>query len=158
VRQRTQLINAIRGHLTEYGWITPKGPSHVAMLDDLIDEEEMASSLPEAAHAMFRLMLDLLTGLNDEIADLEEDRATRSRERGIAQADDRSRHRSNFCHRDRRPGTASRDLCPRAATLPPGWVSRLFKDRQAASRSSVRHPKWANARSDACSSLAVAPS
>src|SRR6476619_5422410 len=44
VRQRTQLINAIRGHLTEYGWIAPKGPSHVAMLADLI-EEEMARSL-----------------------------------------------------------------------------------------------------------------
>ena len=26
VRQRTQLINAIRGHLTEYGWIAPRGP------------------------------------------------------------------------------------------------------------------------------------
>ena len=60
VRQRTQLINAIRGHLTEYGWIAPKGPSHVAMLADLLEEEEMASSLPEAARAMFRLMLDLL--------------------------------------------------------------------------------------------------
>jgi hypothetical protein len=31
--QRTQLINAVLGHLTEYGWIAPKGPSHVA--DDL---------------------------------------------------------------------------------------------------------------------------
>ena len=30
VRQRTQLINALRGHLTEYGWIAPKGPAHVA--------------------------------------------------------------------------------------------------------------------------------
>ena len=64
VRQRTQLINAIRGHLTEYGWIAPKGPSHVAMLADLLEEEEMASSLPEAARAMFRLMLDLLAGLD----------------------------------------------------------------------------------------------
>jgi transposase len=73
VRQRTQLINAIRGHLTEYGWIAPKGPSHVAMLADLIEEEEMASSLPEAAHAMFRLMLDLLTGLNSKIADLDKE-------------------------------------------------------------------------------------
>jgi transposase len=45
VRQRTQLINAIRGHLTEYGWVAPKGPSHVAMLADLIEEEEMGSSL-----------------------------------------------------------------------------------------------------------------
>jgi transposase len=60
VRQRTQLINAIRGHLTEYGWVAPKGPSHVAMLTDLLEEEEVASSLPEAARAMFRLMLDLL--------------------------------------------------------------------------------------------------
>ncbi len=45
VRQRTQLINAIRGHLTEYGWIAPKGPSHVAKLSDLIEEDAMASSL-----------------------------------------------------------------------------------------------------------------
>ncbi|MBM7487798.1 transposase [Bradyrhizobium sp. USDA 3686] len=60
VRQRTQFINAIRGHLTEYGWIAPEGPSHVAMLTDLIEEGEMASSLPEAAQVIFRLMLDLL--------------------------------------------------------------------------------------------------
>ena len=80
VRQRTQLINAIRGHLTEYGWIAPKGPSHVAMLADLIEEEEMARSLPEAAHAMFRVMLDLLTGLNGKIADLDKEIARRARE------------------------------------------------------------------------------
>jgi transposase len=49
VRQRTQLINAVRGHLTEYGWIAPKGPSYVAMLGDLIEKDDMANSLPEAA-------------------------------------------------------------------------------------------------------------
>ena len=80
VRQRTQLINAIRGHLTEYGWIAPKGPSHVAMLADLIDEKELASSLPAAALAMFRLMLDLLAGLNSKIADLDREIARRARE------------------------------------------------------------------------------
>src|ERR1700719_792906 len=80
VRQRTPLINAIRGHLTEYGWIAPKGPSHVAMLADLLEEEEMASSLPEAARAMFRLMLDLLAGLNGKIADLDKEIARRARE------------------------------------------------------------------------------
>ena len=64
VRRRTQLINAIRGHLAEYGWIASMGPSHVAMLADLLEEEQMAGSLPKAAHAMFRLMLDLLAGLN----------------------------------------------------------------------------------------------
>src|SRR5467141_3663116 len=80
VRQRTQLINAIRGHLTEYGWVAPKGPSHVAMLADLSEEEEMTSSLPEAARAMFRVMLDLLAGLNSKIADLDKEIARRARE------------------------------------------------------------------------------
>jgi transposase len=78
VRQRTQLINAIRGHLTEYGWIAPKGPSHVTMLADLL-EEEMARSLPEAARPMIRLMLDLLVGLNGKITDLDQEIARRAR-------------------------------------------------------------------------------
>src|SRR6516162_6380224 len=84
LRQRTQLINAIRGHLTEYGWIAPKGPSHVTMLADLIEEEEMANSLPEAALAMFRLMLDLLAGLNGKIADLDKEIARRAREDDVS--------------------------------------------------------------------------
>jgi transposase len=79
VRQRTQLINAIRGHLTEYGWVAPKGPSHVAMLGDLL-EEEMASSLPPAALAMFRVMLDLLAELDGRIVDLDREIARRARE------------------------------------------------------------------------------
>jgi transposase len=84
VRQRTQLINAIRGHLTEYGWIAPKGPSHVAMLADLLEEEEMASSLPEAARAMFRLMLDLLAGLDRKTVDLDKEIVRRAREDGVS--------------------------------------------------------------------------
>jgi transposase len=83
VRQRTQLINAIRGHLAEYGWVAPKGPSHMARLADLIEEEEMVSSLPEAALAMFRLMLNLLAGLNDRIVDLDKEIARRARENEV---------------------------------------------------------------------------
>jgi transposase len=83
VRQRTQLINAIRGHLTEYGWVAPKGPSHVAMLDDML-EGEMGSSLPEAATPMFRTMLDLLGQLNAKIGELDKEIARRAREDAIA--------------------------------------------------------------------------
>ena len=50
VRQRTQLINAIRGHLTEYGWVAPKGASYVSMLRYML-EKETASLLPPAAVA-----------------------------------------------------------------------------------------------------------
>jgi transposase len=76
VRQRTQLINSIRGHLT----VAPKGPSHMARLSDLIEEEAMISSLPEAARTMFHLMLDLLAGLIDRIADLDKEISRRARE------------------------------------------------------------------------------
>jgi transposase len=38
VRQRTQCINALRGHLTEFGWVVPKGTTHVATLIDQVEE------------------------------------------------------------------------------------------------------------------------
>jgi transposase len=79
VKQRTQLINAIRGHLSEYGWVAPKGPSHVAMLADLLEEEGMASTLPEAARSMLRVMLDLLGNLDDRIKELDKEIARRAR-------------------------------------------------------------------------------
>jgi transposase len=50
------------------------------MLADLIDKDEMANSLPGAARAMFRVMLDLLTGLSRKIADLDKEIARRARE------------------------------------------------------------------------------
>ena len=62
VRQRTQIINALRGHLAEYGWVAPKGPSHVAMLADC-DQERCRLRLPEAARAMFLVMLEMLDEL-----------------------------------------------------------------------------------------------
>ena len=32
VRQRTQLINALRGQLAEFGLVAPKGPIHLKLL------------------------------------------------------------------------------------------------------------------------------
>lgn len=71
VRQRTQLINALRGHLAEYGWVAPRGTAHMALLADLLDEDEMASSLPEAARDMFTVMTDQLARLDEQITDLD---------------------------------------------------------------------------------------
>ena len=83
VRQRTQLSNAIRGHLTEYGWVAPKGRSYVALLGDLL-EDELGSSLPEAARAMFRVMLGMLEVLDGRIAELDKEIARRAREDEVA--------------------------------------------------------------------------
>ena len=80
VRQRTQLINAIRGHLTEYGWVAPRGKAHMTMLADLIDDEEMASTLPDAARPMFKLMVNLLAELDKQISVLDRGIAWRAKE------------------------------------------------------------------------------
>ena len=74
VRQRTQTINAIRSHMAEYGWVAPKGPSHVAMLAERLEE------LPEAARAMIRVMLEALDQLDRQIAGLDREIARRARE------------------------------------------------------------------------------
>ena len=46
VRQRTQCVNALRGHLLEYGYVFPKGITHVETLVALI--EDLQSSLPDS--------------------------------------------------------------------------------------------------------------
>ena len=39
VRQRTQLINALRGHLAEHGLVAPQGPANVKGLAEAIELE-----------------------------------------------------------------------------------------------------------------------
>lgn len=85
VRQRTQLINAIRGHLAEFGWVAPKGPSHVSVLASMLDEEEeLGAALPEAARTMFRIMTDQLEQLNAQVFLLDKEIARRAREDAAA--------------------------------------------------------------------------
>jgi len=150
VRQRTQLINALRGHLAEYGWVAPRGKAQMAMLADLLDEDEMASSLPERARAMFRIMTDTLAELGGRIADLDKEIARRAREDEVATVDDNPWHRANRYYRDRGAGASCRyvqqrpRLCcvagPRSAPALDGRQSRSW----AASR------KWASELSGGC--------
>ena len=82
VRQRTQLINAVRGHMAEFGWIAPKGSWHRAALADLIQDE--GSCLPQAARRVLALMLASLTSLDGQIAELDQEIARRAREDEVA--------------------------------------------------------------------------
>lgn len=83
VRQRTQTINAIRGHLAEYGWVAPRGPSWMAMLGDMVDGE-LGASLPPAARDMFRIMLSLQEELDTRIRQLDKEIARRARKDEMA--------------------------------------------------------------------------
>ena len=78
VRQRTQLINALRGHLAEYGRIAPQGPSHV---EQLIDEiEDTASGIPEAARNCLIYLVAALRELEEKIAALDKQIAARAKQ------------------------------------------------------------------------------
>ena len=69
VRQRTQCINALRGHLTEYGWVIPKGVPHMARLIERI--EDPAELLPEGARAILSVLIATLRALDEQIAVLD---------------------------------------------------------------------------------------
>src|ERR1700727_445167 len=69
VRQRTQLINALRGHLAEHGVVAPQGPANVKGLAEAIESE--MTSLPLLVVELSRVFLDQIDGLSKTIAELE---------------------------------------------------------------------------------------
>lgn len=50
VRQKTQIINALRGLMAEFGITVPQGPAHVGILISQVEGD--GSSLTEAARAL----------------------------------------------------------------------------------------------------------
>jgi transposase len=74
VRQRTQITNAIRGHLAEYGHVAPKGVCYVERLIDQID------SLPAAAQPALRGLVQAMRALEEQIAGLDREIALRAKE------------------------------------------------------------------------------
>ncbi|MFC3839019.1 IS110 family RNA-guided transposase [Paracoccus rhizosphaerae] len=69
VRQRTQTINALRGHLAEQGLVAPTGAAHVGRLGALIEGDE--GVLPAAVRDLARLLLGQIAGLTEKIASLD---------------------------------------------------------------------------------------
>jgi transposase len=69
VRQRTQTIDALRGHLAEYGVVAPQGTAHVGRLAGELDEA--ANGLPAAVVELCRLLLEHVAALDERIAGLE---------------------------------------------------------------------------------------
>ena len=66
VRQRMQAINALRGHLAEFGVIAAKGPVHTSKLIAAL--EDPASDLPQAARAILAVLVEELRSLDERVA------------------------------------------------------------------------------------------
>lgn len=82
VGQRTQIINALRGHLGEYGLIAPQGPSHVDRL--IAQVEDPASDVPEAARCCLARFVDVMRHLQVEIDALDKEIAARAKADEVA--------------------------------------------------------------------------
>ena len=82
VRQRTQLINALRGLLAEYGWVAPKGLFHMAGLMTRIEDPDCL--LPSSAREVFLVMIDSIRILDGRINGLDRQIAKRAKEDAVA--------------------------------------------------------------------------
>ena len=78
VRQRTQTINALRGHLAEFGVVAPQGSAHVGRLTAAL--EDSALGLPEAVRELGCLLLEQIVDLDAKIAGLEREVRVRARQ------------------------------------------------------------------------------
>jgi transposase len=63
--QKTQTINALRGHMAEHGIIAQKGTQHLARLQEMLDMN--GSGLPATVVALCHLLLDQIRHLMDRI-------------------------------------------------------------------------------------------
>ena len=69
VRQRTQAINALRGHLAEFGIVAPQGTAQVRQLARVLEDGD--STLPESVLELGRLLLERIDELDEKIYGLD---------------------------------------------------------------------------------------
>ena len=69
VRQRTQCINALRGHLNEFGMVVSRGVPHVASLIARLEDTEEA--IPPGARKILQALVTTLRALDAQVAELD---------------------------------------------------------------------------------------
>ena len=67
IAQRTQLINALRGHFGEIGIVVRKGAHEVKALIDLVMGQETDQTLPDSMRQALNALVAALAGLEGEI-------------------------------------------------------------------------------------------
>jgi transposase len=114
VKQRTQIINALRGHLAEFGVVVAKGPAHVPHLVRAV--EDGAEPIPEIARPILQLMIETLQRLGEQIARLDREIVDR------AKTDEAARRLMTI------PGVGPVTAVALAALAPPAEMFRRGRD------------------------------
>jgi len=72
IRQRTQLINALRAHLAEFGLVAEKGREGLVQLSEIIaDEMNRREALPSAMKQALQAIVDQLAALELQVGTLD---------------------------------------------------------------------------------------
>ena len=82
IRQRTQAINALRGHLTEFGLVVPQGAANAARLIALVEDPD--SGVPAEGMATLKVLVTTLVHLQEEIRKLDVEIEGRAKENEVA--------------------------------------------------------------------------
>jgi transposase len=82
VRQRTQLINALRGHLGEFGFVIRQGAGHVDKLIELVADP--SSDLPAAARPVLAVIAESLQSVQTKIDLLDREIVARAKADPVA--------------------------------------------------------------------------
>lgn len=69
IRQRTQAINALRGHSAEFGLVGPQGAANASKLVAIVEKPE--SGLPAEAAATLQLLIETLYQLERQLAEVD---------------------------------------------------------------------------------------
>ncbi len=78
VRQRTQTINALRGHLAEYGVVAPQGRARIRQLVEVLEDGDCG--LPETVVGLGWLLLGRINELDEKVNGLDRELRTSARE------------------------------------------------------------------------------
>jgi len=82
IRQRTQAIGSLRGHLSEFGQVVPQGAANATKLIAIIEDPEC--DLPSDAIPTLKVLVAALAQLEAEIGKLDTEIARRAKENELA--------------------------------------------------------------------------
>ena len=143
VKQRTMLINAIRGHAAEFGVTAPKGPQQIC---ELLRRLVVEGSVPALAREMIGVLAGQLEALNTKLREIEarlmawhrQDQTSQCLATipGIGPIGGVSFALKSLPSRKR--GCPIRRVFARPGTLPRGLASRRASTRPAADSGSVK--------------------
>ena len=147
IRQRTQAINALRGHLGEFGQIVPQGAANASKLIAIVEDPDSGSA--RRCHPHAKVLVAALAHLEAEIGKLDAEIARCAKENEVA------RRLMTVPGIGPLIATAIAVLAPppetfrKAATLRPGSASHPGSIPQEASSASGPRRRWANGLCDA---------